>query len=462
MGEGDKVTGVVLPVLGAMVAWIALMHAIQVGAVALPFLAPGTELYAPIVATFVLGYLFISLEEQVEVNKAATALVLGITTWALVGTGLNLSPTEFEKDIKDTLEDVSEVVFFLLGALTIVEIMDSLKGFDIITKAITATNARELTVVICVLTFFLSSVLNNLTVVIVMISLLQKVVKDDEFRMKLGGLVVVTSNAGGAWTPIGDITTTMMYIGGQVTTGPLIGNLFFPSILCLIGTVLFEYVQCPADKEIERPPAEAESEPPQGQGLVFGLGLAGMVTVPVFTAVTQCPPWCGMMFVLGMLGVITSLLPTGHQKKFNMAGALERVEVPDCLFFLGILFAVGALERIGLLKTFAGILQSVVPQDELVATLLGFSSAIVDNVPLVAASQGMYDLTAHPANSYLEPHLLLRCHWRLSARHWLRRWYCLHGHGEGRLLRLVPQEHCASRPRRLLLRHRWHHRAERR
>merc|ERR1712232_954555 len=171
----------------------------------------------------------------------------------------------------------------------------------IITKAITATNTRELMVIICTLTFFLSSVLNNLTVVIVMISLLQKVVKDVDFRMKLGGLVVVTSNAGGAWTPIGDITTTMMYIGGQVTTGPLIGNLVIPSILCLIGTVAFEYVQVPADKEIERPPAEAESEPPQGQGLVFGLGLAGMISVPVFTAVTQCPPWCGMMFVLGVL-----------------------------------------------------------------------------------------------------------------------------------------------------------------
>jgi len=399
----DEVTTIVLPVLAAIAGWVALMHAIQIGAVALPGIAPESAVYAPIVATFLLGYLFITLEEQTEVNKAATALVLGILTWALVGTGLNLSPAEFETDIKESLEDVSEVVFFLLGALTIVEIMDSLKGFDIITKAITATNKRELLVVICCLTFFLSSVLNNLTVVIVMISLLQKVVKDVDFRMKLGGLVVVCSNAGGAWTPIGDITTTMMYIGGQVTTGPLIGNLFLPSVLCLIGTLAVEYLKLDPDEEITRPEAGADAnEPaPVGQQLVFGLGLVGMVTVPVFTSVTQCPAWCGMMFVLGILGVITSLLPTGGDKKYNLPGALARVEVPDCLFFLGILFAVGALERIGLLKAFAGTLTALIPSDELVAILLGFSSAIVDNVPLVAASQGMYDLTAHPANSYL-------------------------------------------------------------
>merc|ERR1719310_852484 len=189
----------------------------------------------------------------------------------------------------------------------------------------------------------------------------------------------------------------MMYIGGQVTTGPLIGNLFLPSVLCLLGTVAFEYVQVPADLEIERPVAEDEGEAPQGQGLVFGLGLLGMVTVPVFTSVTQCPPWCGMMFVLGMLGVITSLLPTGGNKKFNLPGALARVEVPDCLFFLGILFAVGALERIGLLKTFAGVLQSVVPQDELVATLLGFSAGIAFMGMEKGVSFGWYLKNTAPA-----------------------------------------------------------------
>jgi len=401
---GSEVQTVVLPVLLGLAGWIAIMYAVQHSMVAVPFIGAGSALYFPIVATFIAGYAVIILEEQTEINKAATALVLGVLIWAFVGTGLDLTPKEFEKDIKETLEDVSEVVFFLLGALTIVEIMDAHKGFDIITKAISATKKRDLLVVIGVLTFLLSSVLNNLTVVIVMVSLIQKLVKDVDFRMKLGGIIVVTSNAGGAWTPIGDITTTMLYIGGQVTTVPLLANLFVPSVLCLIGTVLYEYIQMDGDEPFERPAlpqSEEDEAPPNGQALVFWGGLGGMVTVPVFTALTQCPPWSGMMLVLGLLGVITSLLHEPNDERYNLKGALTRVEVPDCLFFLGVLFAVGGLERVGLLKAFAVQLSNLVPSDALVAILLGFASAVVDNVPLVAATQGMYDLAAHPANDGL-------------------------------------------------------------
>jgi len=399
----DMLSGAYLA-LGVFISWVAAMWAIQHGVLPVPFLAAGQELYFPIIATFIAGYGVIVLEEQLEINKAATALILGVSVWAFIGTGLNLSPEVFETDIKECLEDVSEVVFFLLGALTIVEIMDAHKGFDIITKQISAKKSRDLLVVIGVLTFFLSSVLNNLTVVIVMIALLQKVVKDDDLRLKLGGIVVVVSNAGGAWTPIGDITTTMMYIGGQVTTVPLITNLVFPSILCLIGTLGFEFLKMDGEKEFERPSAASGDDvSPNGQNLVFWGGLCGMVSVPVFTAFTQCPAWSGMMLVLGVLGLITSLLhPPGHDsEKYQMKGALERVEVPDCLFFLGVLFAVGGLEKVGLLKAFAGVLNSLIDSEVLIATLLGFASAVVDNVPLVAASQGMYDLAGHPANSAL-------------------------------------------------------------
>jgi len=400
---GGEVTRVVLPVLAAFFGWIAVMYAIQHSIIALPFLANSDALYFPIIATFIAGYAVIVLEEQTEINKAATALVLGVLVWAFVGTGLDLTPKEFEYDIKATLEDVSEVVFFLLGALTIVEIMDAHKGFDIITKAISATKARDLLVVVGVLTFVLSSVLNNLTVVIVMVSLMQKLVKDVEFRQRLGGVIVVASNAGGAWTPIGDITTTMLYIGGQVTTVPLLANLVFPSVLCLIGAVGYEYSRMDGETEFERPASlENEDEgPPEGQALVFWGGLIGMVTVPVFTAYTQCPPWSGMMLVLGLLGVITSLLHEPNDERYSLKGALTRVEVPDALFFLGVLFAVGGLERVGLLKAFAVQLSALVPSDAIVAVLLGFASAVVDNVPLVAATQGMYDLTAHPANDPL-------------------------------------------------------------
>jgi Na+/H+ antiporter NhaD/arsenite permease-like protein len=400
---GGQVTNVVLPVLGLFAGWIALMYAIQHSVVTVPFLDPASAVYFPIVATFIVGYLVIVLEEQTEINKASTALVLGVLIWAFVGTGLDLSASEFETDIKATLEDVSEVVFFLLGALTIVEIMDAHKGFDIITKSISATKSRDLLLIIGILTFFLSSILNNLTVVIVMVSLIQKIVKDVDFRMRLGGIIVVASNAGGAWTPIGDITTTMLYIGGQVTAIPLIGNLFVPSILCLVGALGFEYLRMDGEQKFERPSntQDRDEPPPNGQALVFWGGLLGMVSVPVFTAFTQCPPWSGMMLVLGLLGVITSLLHEPNDERYTLKGALTRVEVPDALFFLGVLFAVGGLERVGILKAFAVQLSQLVPSDAIVAVLLGFASSVVDNVPLVAATQGMYDLSAHPANDAL-------------------------------------------------------------
>lgn len=392
--------GLAFGILGVIGGWVAIMYAIQHSIIPIPGLSQSNVLYFPIVATFVAGYAVIVLEEQTEINKAATALVLGVLIWVFVGTGLNLSTTEFTNNLRETLTDVSEVVFFLLGALTIVEIMDAHKGFDIITKSITATKSRDLLVVISILTFFLSSVLNNLTVVIVMIALLQKIVKDEELRLRLGGVVVVTSNAGGAWTPIGDITTTMLYIGGQVTIVPLIVNLVFPSLLCLIGTVGFEYIQF-EDAEFSRPAGGRGDDAPNGQGLIFWGGLLGMVSVPVFSAATNCPAWSGMMLVLGLLGVVTSVLHDKEEEEYSLKGALERVEVPDCLFFLGVLFAVGGLERVGLLKEFASQLNNLVSNEVIIATLLGFASAVVDNVPLVAASQGMYDLGAYPPDSGL-------------------------------------------------------------
>lgn len=396
-----EVTGVVVPVLAGLTGWLALMYSIQHSIVTVPFLTGAQYEYFPIVATFVAGYTVIVLEEQTEINKAATALILGVLVWALVGTGVDMTASAFDVAIKETLEDVSEVVFFLLGALTIVEIMDAHKGFDIITKLIQAKTQRELLVIVSVLTFVLSSVLNNLTVVIVMVSLLQKLVKDEDFRMRLGGVVVVASNAGGAWTPIGDITTTMLYIGGQVTTVPLLANLFIPSVLCLIGTVGFELTRMD-DKPFERTPSSpGDDEIPNGQAVVFWGGLIGMITVPAFTAITQCPAWSGMMLVLGLLGLITSLLHEPDDNRYSLKGALTRVEVPDALFFLGVLFAVGGLERVGLLKEFAIQLSNLVPSDALVAIFLGFASAVVDNVPLVAAAQGMYDISVHPANDSL-------------------------------------------------------------
>lgn len=397
---GAELKGAVIPVLAAYFVWMGAMYAIQHGEIS--FLSPEAALNFPLIATFVLGFMVIVLEEQTHINKASAALVLGVSMWALVGTGLGMDHEVMETGVQETLESVAEVVFFLLGALTIVEIMDAHRGFDIITNSITAEKSRTLLVVMGVLTFFLSSVLNNLTVVIVMVSLLQKLVKDTELRLKIGGIVVVASNAGGAWTPIGDITTTMLYIGGQVTVVPLVCNLFVPSILCLIGSLGYEYMGMDGTAKFERPKAAGDKDmAPRGQTLVFWGGLIGMVTVPVFSALTDCPAWSGMMLVLGLLGVITSLLHGAEDEHYSLKGALKKVEIPDALFFLGVLFAVGSLEHTGLLKVLAEKLHNFMPYDAGVAVLLGFSSAVLDNVPLVAATQGMYDLTEHPANDPL-------------------------------------------------------------
>merc|ERR1719422_2910998 len=238
--------------LAGFFAWVGGMDWVQHSRTFVPMLGASGVLYFPIIATFIAGYAIIVLEEQVEINKAASALVLGMLVWAFVGTGLDLAPEDFKHDIEAALEDVSEVVFFLLGALTIVEIMDAHKGFEVITSLIHATKSRELLLTVSVLTFILSCSLNNITVVIVMVSLTQKVVVDKELQRKIGGMVVVASNAGGAWTPIGDITTTMLYIGGQVTLLPLVVNLILPSIMSLIGTLAFEYFRMDGEEIFER------------------------------------------------------------------------------------------------------------------------------------------------------------------------------------------------------------------
>merc|ERR1719265_309209 len=187
----------------------------------------------------------------------------------------------------------------------------------------------------------------------------------------------------------------MMYLGGQVTTVPLLTNLVVPSIMCVVGTLGYEYISASKEVGYDEPYVKpttdevGDTRPPEGQALVFWGGLIGMVSVPLFTAFTSCPPWSGMMLVLGMLGIITSLLHEPNDERYSLKGAMTRVEVPDALFFLGVLFAVGGLERVGILRMLALKLSDVVPCDALVAISLGFASAVVDNVPLVAATQGM-------------------------------------------------------------------------
>jgi len=399
---GTSSTLLVVYVLASLTLWIGLMMAIQHGLVSVYFLAPGQELYVPIIATFLVGFVVVILEERTNIHKAWAALMLGGLIWTLIGTGMHLRPEEFQKGMTSCLAETSKIVFFLLSVLTIVATMDAYRCFDIITRNVKATKARDLLLTMGVLTFFLSSIMDNLTVVIIMVSLMRQLVKDDDLRLRIGGFLVVASNAGGTWTPMGDITTSVLYFGEQVTAVPLMINLFLPSLACLIGTLSYGYFCIDADATFERSSASTSAghcECPPGQGLILSIGLIGMVLVPAFTAMTHCPAWAGTLMLLGLLGTCTSILHGMHHMKYSIHVALRSIDLPNTLFFLGVLLAVGGLEQTGLLAKLAVEVHQLWPSDSMVAILLGIASSVIDNVPLVTAAQGMYDLTNHPANS---------------------------------------------------------------
>ncbi|GAL89679.1 sodium:proton antiporter NhaD [Jejuia pallidilutea] len=391
---------------------------------------------AAIILVFVMGYLAITLEHSIKIDKLIPALVMMAICWALIALGLESFPQWFDSGNHALLENfgafgheekmhlmeetllhhlgkTAEILVFLLGAMTIVEIIDYFDGFATIKSFIKTKKKTKILWIFSILAFILSAIIDNLTATIVLISILQKIVKDRDIRIWYAGLIIIAANAGGAWSPIGDVTTTMLWIGKKVTTGHLIGYLFVPSLLCMVVPSLIASFLPVFKGELEIV-EEKEKTKSRFSGTMLYLGLGAIVFVPIFKMITHLPPYVGMMLSLGVVATFAEIYSSSkfsmtefddeeseiHSHHSPVHQSLSKIELPSILFFLGILMAVAALESLGILFGFADSLRETMPQlgteiheggvSDLVVLLLGVGSAVIDNVPLVAASLGMF------------------------------------------------------------------------
>lgn len=382
---------------------------------------------------FVLGYIAIALEHTIKIDKAASALLTGVCCWTayVIGKDVLLDPAIHLKfaayfaldpvandghhfishELMHHLSEIASILFFLLGAMTIVELIDAHEGFAVITDKIETSNKVRLLWIICVLSFFLSAVLDNLTTAIVMSALLKKLIKGQEDLWIFAGMVVISANAGGAWSPIGDVTTIMLWIGGQVTAANIIITLVGPSLICML--VPLGILSFTMKGEVKRKLGMVEKHhllnPTTAfqRNFVFFFGVGLLLFVPVFKTLTHLPPFMGILFGLGMLWFVTEIMhrkkKTEDKSKLSVIGVLRNVDTPSVLFFLGILSAVAALQSAGHLGDLAGFLDEKVGNIYVINLIIGVLSAIVDNVPLVAGAMGMYSMeTFAPDNHFWE------------------------------------------------------------
>ncbi|HEX6225524.1 MAG TPA: sodium:proton antiporter NhaD [Chryseolinea sp.] len=364
---------------------------------------------ATVISIFVIGYLLIAFEHPIKINKSATAIVTGVLCWTVYAVLSQESIEDISHKLGDHFSEISAILFFLLGAMTIVELIDSYHGFRIITERIKTKNPKTLLWVICWVTFFLSALLDNLTTSIVMVSLVRKLVPSKDMRLFFAGMIVIAANAGGAWSPIGDVTTTMLWIGGQITAVNIIKTLLLPSIVCMVVPLLFLQFTLKGDlghskhqsAEDGKAHRAVQHHDVKGSTSMLLLGVAGLISVPIFKTVTHLPPYLGMLLALGVLWIVSELInPEADEKtkkSLSAVGALTRIDTASVLFFLGILLAVAALDAMEILHHFALYLDEALGDNRIIITLIGILSSIVDNVPLVAASMGMYSLEQyHP------------------------------------------------------------------
>jgi Na+/H+ antiporter NhaD/arsenite permease-like protein len=360
-----------------------------------------------LVIVFVLAYTAIALEGPLGINKSGSALIGAGLLWTIYALLSGHGP-QIDENLNESLINTAQIAFFLMGAMTVVEVIDSHDGFDVITTRITARSLGALVWIIGTVTFFLSAVLDNLTTTIVMISLTRKLVGNRADRLLIAGLIVIAANAGGAWSPIGDVTTTLMWIGGQVTTLAILKGVFLPSLINM--TVPMAIVGYSLRGKSYAPPeaSGARTRPTSTlfeRNLMFGLGLASLLSVPVFKAVTHLPPFLGILFGLGILWVVGDLVhrTNDEAKREHMviANALTRIDLSAVVFFIGILLAVATLEHSHVLSALAHWLDREIGRLDIIVGVIGLISAVVDNVPMVAAAMGMYDMVAHPPDSFL-------------------------------------------------------------
>ena len=358
---------------------------------------------AIIAIIFIVGYLAIAFEHSLKINKAASALLTGVICWTIYA--LSGSSTELvSENLAHHLSEIAGILFFLLGAMVIVELIDAHDGFEIITERIHTTNKSKLVWIVGILAFFLSAVLDNLTTTIVMISLLRKFVPAHKDRLMFAGLIVISANAGGAWSPIGDVTTTMLWIGNQITTANIIIKTFLPSLVCFIIPALFISMQMKGTLEPMAEKKEKLFSTVNERRTVFIIGVACLLFVPVFKTITHLPPYMGIVFGLGTMWVLTEMVHSEKDERekglLSVNHALRKIDTPSILFFLGILLAVSALQSTGILASVSSYLDKKIGDISIITIIIGFLSAIVDNVPLVAAAQGMYSLEQYPTDHF--------------------------------------------------------------
>jgi NhaD family Na+/H+ antiporter len=363
-------------------------------------------LLGAIVLIFVVAYAAIALEHPIGINKSASALIGAGLLWTVYAV-LSGDPMLVDKQLNESVSSTAQIVFFLIGAMTIVEVIDAHNGFEVITSLIRTRSQVTLMWVIGFVTFFLSAILDNLTTTIVMISLMKKLSGNQGDRLFFAAMIVIAANAGGAWSAIGDVTTTMLWIGGQITPVAIIKSVFLASLINLVVPLLVVSVQL-RGKEIVPPPAQDAEILRTNvfeRNLTFFLGLGILVMVPVFKTVTHLPPFMGILFGLGILWMVGELIhrekDEDEKKHLTLAHALTRIDMGSIVFFIGILLAVATLEHARVLEMLAKWLDATVGRLDVIVVLLGLLSAIVDNVPLVAASMGMYSLTQYPPDSFL-------------------------------------------------------------
>ena len=362
---------------------------------------------------FIIGYICIAAEHAIRIDKAATAIITGTLCWVILVMGSQAAPAHlseefaalgstdlgsfFDHRLLHHLQDIAGILLFLMGAMTIVEIIDAHEGFSVITNRIQTTSKRKLLWIVSLLAFFLSAALDNITTAIVMVSLCKKLIDDQRTRWLFAGVIVIAANAGGAWSPIGDVTTTMLWIGKQITAGHMVQNLFLPALINLL--IPLAVLSFTLKGNINRPAVRNEDSKNisnRQRNIAFYLGLGGLLFVPIFKTLTHLPPFMGIMFSLGVLWVATEIIHgkklDDEKEKFSALHALRKIDMPSVLFFLGILLAVAALQDAGHLLAMSEWMSNTLHNTYAINVGIGLLSAVVDNVPLVAAAMGMYDI----------------------------------------------------------------------
>jgi Na+/H+ antiporter NhaD/arsenite permease-like protein len=356
---------------------------------------------------FVVAYAAIALEHPLKINKAASALLGAGLLWTTYA--LSVGDTQLvSEQLGESLMATAQIIFFLMGAMTIVEVMDAHNGFDVITARIKTSRLTTLMWLVGAVTFFLSAILDNLTTTIVMVSLMRKLLDKHEDRLFFAGIIVIAANSGGAWSPIGDVTTTMLWIGGQVTSLAIMQGVLVPAVVSLLVPLAITAYHLRGRDVVA--PQRAEGD--HGlhttlfeRNLMFFMGLGVLVSVPAFKTITHLPPFMGILFGLGILWLVGDLVhrrkEEGSKQHLTLVHALSKIDMSSIVFFTGILLSVATLEHANILHSLAQWLDQTIGRLDIIVMIIGVASAIVDNVPLVAASMGMYSLTQYPSDHFL-------------------------------------------------------------